>query len=120
MMFITSLAVKYSSTAAVPRNNHGVATVLRAAAGRQQLQLQLQSHSSILGNHKGPQQQQQRRTLSASAKVWIDKDTRVICQGFTGKQVSVRTEIATREKDGTPQIDRQTDRETDSMQQRPS
>eukprot|EP01036_Dinobryon_divergens_P032265 gene32265-41816_t len=24
--------------------------------------------------------------MSSSAKVWIDKDTRVICQGFTGKQ----------------------------------
>jgi hypothetical protein len=31
---------------------------------------------------------QHARFLSASAKVWIDKDTRVICQGFTGKQVS--------------------------------
>jgi succinyl-CoA synthetase alpha subunit len=29
-----------------------------------------------------------RRSMSANAKVWIDKDTRVICQGFTGKQVS--------------------------------
>lgn len=28
------------------------------------------------------------RCMSANAKVWIDKDTRVICQGFTGKQVS--------------------------------
>jgi hypothetical protein len=28
-----------------------------------------------------------RRFMSANAKVWIDKDTRVICQGFTGKQV---------------------------------
>ena len=27
------------------------------------------------------------RSMSASAKVWINKDTRVICQGFTGKQV---------------------------------
>ena len=26
------------------------------------------------------------RAMSSSAKVWIDKDTRVICQGFTGKQ----------------------------------
>ena len=25
--------------------------------------------------------------MSANAKVWIDKDTKVICQGFTGKQV---------------------------------
>jgi succinyl-CoA synthetase alpha subunit len=24
--------------------------------------------------------------MSSSAKVWVDKDTRVICQGFTGKQ----------------------------------
>lgn len=29
-----------------------------------------------------------RRCMSANARVWIDKDTRVICQGFTGKQVS--------------------------------
>ena len=28
-----------------------------------------------------------RRLMSANAKVWIDKDTKVICQGFTGKQV---------------------------------
>ena len=27
------------------------------------------------------------RYMSATAKVWIDKNTRVICQGFTGKQV---------------------------------
>jgi hypothetical protein len=31
--------------------------------------------------------QHSRRLLSSGAKVWIDKDTRVICQGFTGKQV---------------------------------
>jgi hypothetical protein len=34
--------------------------------------------------------QQQQRGLSASAKVWINKETRVICQGFTGKQVRVK------------------------------
>ncbi len=27
------------------------------------------------------------RCFSANAKVWVDKDTRVICQGLTGKQV---------------------------------
>jgi len=27
--------------------------------------------------------------MSTTAKVWIDKNTRVICQGFTGKQVSM-------------------------------
>jgi hypothetical protein len=32
--------------------------------------------------------QHSRRLLSSGAKVWIDKDTRVICQGFTGKQVN--------------------------------
>ena len=34
-----------------------------------------------------------RRAMSASAKVWIDKDTRVICQGFTGKQVRTKRVI---------------------------
>jgi hypothetical protein len=34
---------------------------------------------------------QQSRSMSANAKVWIDKDTRVICQGFTGKQVRYLT-----------------------------
>ena len=29
------------------------------------------------------------RSMSATAKVWIDENTRVICQGFTGKQVCV-------------------------------
>jgi len=28
------------------------------------------------------------RGMSSTAKVWVDKNTRVICQGFTGKQVS--------------------------------
>lgn len=27
------------------------------------------------------------RSMSTSAKVWINKETKVICQGFTGKQV---------------------------------
>ena len=27
------------------------------------------------------------RSLSSTANVWVDKNTRVICQGFTGKQV---------------------------------
>ena len=31
-------------------------------------------------------QQTATRSMSANAKVWVDKDTKVICQGFTGKQ----------------------------------
>ncbi len=27
-----------------------------------------------------------RKHMSSNAKVWLNKDTRVICQGFTGKQ----------------------------------
>ena len=27
------------------------------------------------------------RSMSSTANVWVDKNTRVICQGFTGKQV---------------------------------
>ena len=33
------------------------------------------------------------RSMSATAKVWVDKNTRVICQGFTGKQVCVMQRI---------------------------
>lgn len=35
-----------------------------------------------------------KRSFSKNAKVWIDKDTRVICQGFTGKQGTFHTEQA--------------------------
>jgi len=42
--------------------------------------------SSVLRAVRAPLKQQC-RSLSANAKVWVNKDTRVICQGFTGKQV---------------------------------
>jgi len=34
------------------------------------------------------------RCFSANAKVWIDKDTKVICQGFTGKQGTFHSQQA--------------------------
>lgn len=30
------------------------------------------------------------RAMSSTAKVWVDENTKVICQGFTGKQVRHR------------------------------
>ncbi len=33
------------------------------------------------------------RSMSSTANVWIDKNTRVICQGFTGKQVRIESGV---------------------------
>lgn len=35
-----------------------------------------------------------KRSFSKNANVWINKDTRVICQGFTGKQGTFHSEQA--------------------------
>lgn len=40
------------------------------------------------------QSHENKRYFSANAKVWIDKDTKVICQGFTGKQGTFHSEQA--------------------------
>jgi len=36
----------------------------------------------------------EKRCFSANAKVWVDKDTKVICQGFTGKQGTFHSQQA--------------------------
>ena len=35
-----------------------------------------------------PQASTKSRSFSSTAKVWVNKDTTIICQGFTGKHVS--------------------------------
>lgn len=47
-----------------------------------------------LGGGSGSSGLLARRAMSASAKVWIDKETRVIVQGFTGKQGTFHSQQA--------------------------
>lgn len=49
---------------------------------------------SLIRKSVQPQQHKQARSLSSNAKVWVDKDTKVICQGFTGKQGTFHSEQA--------------------------
>lgn len=67
----------FSSLFAVSRQGcrvAGTSHAIKAAAAVAAIQVQ-------------PQIQSNSRYMSSTAKVWIDKNTRVICQGFTGKQV---------------------------------
>ena len=49
--------------------------------------------ATIIKTIQGNTHQLLRRQMSSTAKVWVDKNTRVICQGFTGKQVSRKIEF---------------------------
>lgn len=54
--------------------------------------------ATIIKTIQGNTHQLLRRQMSSTAKVWVDKNTRVICQGFTGKQVSRKIEFQYRNK----------------------
>ena len=58
-------------------------STLNKSAGRQVLVSVLESAGSISQTTASAGS---RRCMSSTAKVWVDKNTKVICQGFTGKQ----------------------------------
>ena len=58
-------------------------STLNKSAGRQVLASVLESAGSISQTAASAGS---RRCMSSTAKVWVDKNTKVICQGFTGKQ----------------------------------
>ena len=58
---------------------------LSSSAGRS-LSLSRSAAASRLGYASSSPRRTGAARMSSTAKVWVDKNTRVICQGFTGKQ----------------------------------
>ena len=93
MMFTTTTlaAMMRKKTMTIIPGRVGTNTVMMAAAP---------FSTVIMGGlgRLGQQKQQQKqlllmRAMSSTAKVWVDKNTRVLCQGFTGKQVRQNTHM---------------------------